>query len=146
MSFGPNPKSPMTPRKAREIMNQNKTETQFQQYNIMSIRAARIIDDGLKFHERLWRSRGKNRTKLREEMEKYPREFHAKERSFALFFNKFVPTKIETKDTTPGGRGTTADELEKLNLSMEELKRIAFGNKEPEAEIVEPSNPESDQS
>lgn len=137
MSFARNPKSPMTPRKAREIMNLDKTEKQFASLDMMKIRAAHLADASLTFHEELWLSKGKARQRLRQNMEKHPREFHAKERSAALFLNKFMPTRIETKDTTPG-RGTTADELEKLNLSMEELKRLAFGNKQEEAEIVEP--------
>jgi hypothetical protein len=92
--------------------------------NIIFRRIASIIDAGTKFHADLWSDDPKVRQATEEYMKKHAREYHARMKSFAMFFAHYGP---KPDPPTPPSEEVSIDieKLEEMQLSDEELKKIA---------------------
>lgn len=107
--------------------------------DILTIRMRNIMNAGLKFHGLIW---AKDDTPEAEAFWKFakehPNRFRARQNSFQLFFSKFAkPVEIPQQDST--GDKMTPEKLEEMELTDEELERLAVVNEEQKAE-GEPSN------
>ena len=82
-----------------------------------------VLEQGFKFHAQLWSDDPKVRAKNEKYMEDHPREFKARERSFAMFLSHYGPRQPQQlKEDKPP---IDIDALDEMNLSDEELKKIA---------------------
>lgn len=107
-------------------------------YAAINIRAQRIIEAGMEFNEKIWFLKGQKGKKFWKEIEASPVKLAARQRSFAMML-RFIPQKVEVngkilhKAVAPN-----ADQLEKMELSSDAIKRLAFGDQVPEeAQIVD---------
>lgn len=117
----------------RDLVDLDSRETPIDIALVARRRINDIIDAGLTFHERLWFSKGAELKKLRLYIKQNPEEFLAKQKSFAMFFAKALPSKVEVRNPAYS-KSVSVDDLEKLGLKIDEIKKIAFGPQEPESE------------
>ena len=88
-----------------------------------SILLGRILAAGLKFHEWIWHH---DKDEVEEELKKRPELNRYKMASFAMFFNRAVPSKSFLFHGKVGDKkAITPEQLEKAGLSEDQLKKIA---------------------
>ena len=88
-----------------------------------SILLGRILAAGLKFHEWIWHH---DKDEVEAELEKRPELNRYKMASFAMFFNRAVPSKSFLFHGKVGDKkAITPEQLEKAGLSEDQLKKIA---------------------
>lgn len=89
-----------------------------------SLLLGRILEAGIKFHDWLWSS---DPDEIEKKLNQYPEGFRYKMASFAMFFNRAVPSKSMLFHGRLDGPGkkVTPEQLEKAGLSDEQLKKIA---------------------
>jgi hypothetical protein len=125
-------------RKAREVMILDRLERKMVSYDIVQIRLRNILDKGLKHHEQLWSNRAAAKLKIESEAKNHPEIFRAKNASFNLMLSKVLPSQINHKIDDVRAPRVTADELERVGLTDEQIKRLAgIGVKESEIEDAE---------
>jgi hypothetical protein len=109
--------------KAKDLAVMEELQRELGPKNVLVIRLNRIMDAALQFHERLWFG---NRRLMRKYLRDHPDEFRAKFASSTFFFNKALPTKILHQGSSgqPAKR-VTADDFERMGLSMEDAKKLA---------------------
>lgn len=113
-------------RALREIARVEAMGSEVAVKDVMVVRLNRIFEAGMRFQESLWFARGKARDMLRENMEKYPQEFAAKQKSFALIMNKALPTKLEHRSIPVESKQVSVEDLEQAGLSMDQIRELAF--------------------
>ena len=85
---------------------------------------AYVLEQGFKFHAELWSDDPEVRAKNEDYMVRHPREFHAREKSFTLFLTHYGP-QLKPQAAPEKDDAIDVDKLEEMNLSDEELKKIA---------------------
>ena len=92
-----------------------------------SILLGRILEAGVRFYARLWEADTEEEKGLIEgELKKFSESYRHKLASFALFFNRAVPSKSYLFHGKMGDRkAITPEQLEKAGLTEEQLKQIA---------------------
>jgi len=88
-----------------------------------SILLGRILAAGLKFHEWIWHH---DKEEVEAELKNRPELNRYKMASFAMFFNRAVPSKSFLFHGRVGNKkAITPEQLEKAGLSEEQLRKIA---------------------
>jgi hypothetical protein len=131
----------MSNRKARELMVLDRLEQKMASKDIVQIRLAKLMEAGLKHNETLWFGRGKKKERFESEARDHPEIFRAKNASFNLMLSKVLPSQINHKIDDVRAPRVTADQLEQVGLTDDQIKQLAGlggGTVEIEdAEVVE---------
>jgi hypothetical protein len=128
-------------RKAREVMILNRLEQKMAPHDIIRIRLEKLFDAAIKHEERVQFAEGLERLDLIEEIDQSPELFRAKRSMLPLLINKILPTKLEHTMRDERAPRVTADQLEGLGLTDDQIKKLAgLGGEVTEiedAEVVE---------
>ena len=92
-----------------------------------SIYLRRVLEAGLKFHSWLHSARTEEeKDAIEEELSRRPELNRYRMASFAMFFNRAVPSKsFLFHGKVDSGKKVTPEDLESANLSDEQLRKIA---------------------
>jgi len=89
----------------------------------LAIKMTQIVEKGLEFHEKIWGMGDKA-------LDKYAADhgpgIKLKMQSFAMFYNKAVPSQGKLTVKHEGrGQGITAEDLVKMGIPVDTLKQLA---------------------
>jgi len=89
----------------------------------LAIKMTQIVEKGLEFHEKIWNMKPDDLDKF---VIDHSRGIKLKMQSFAMFYNKAVPSQGKlTVKHEGGGQGITAEDLVKMGIPVDTLKQLA---------------------
>jgi hypothetical protein len=86
-----------------------------------AIRIQTLLELGLQFHEKIWN----DDEEFWDWVKKHPERFRARYASFSMFFSKFATPRLQEAPDPNAGRRMTPDRLQALELSPEQIKKLA---------------------
>src|SRR3990167_2370359 len=109
-----------------ELARMQQMEEQLAPLNPITVRLNAMLEAGMRFHEARWSNDPEMIKAWEKWVEKHPRLFAARERSFTLFFNKILPTKlIHQGSGSSRPKRIKPEDFQAMKLTQEQLRKLA---------------------